>query len=606
MKKALSVLLSGVIYTALTILVVTLVITSTDKTLSKMKDNTLIETAKSELSELDEAILKVVSEGTGSQRLFQLEVKDGTFEIVNYTDDKSGEGYLLYKLEDTEADSISPRTKRKIGNLVMGSNLNASSTDDSINDNVAFDSASKTVLMLDFNEGSGTSTDDGSVYNNDGTLGNATASLRPTRNTTECKSGKCLTFDGSNDFVNVTDSDSIDITATALTLEAWIYPDNVSGIHRIIDRTSFAGAAQYGLSLIDNDPSFYVFNGSTQTVSSTSNPISAGAWYHVAGTYDGSNIKVYVNGIELASAPVRGTLTTRTADVYIGSYLGSNYFFDGNIDEVRISNYSRNVDDFTLRSKHLTVDINHTANSTNQLSLNSSELIESIYNEDMDKYLGGKIYIKVDGRDIEDTGYTELIEQADELGKATIRSKNNNSRSDYYTYISLFSGADFLTIYTTAVNQTNANVSITIESPDIASTSLIGGRNYIASINDTSKTLIGLMSTTDAISTSSTSTSITLTQAFADNKIYLIFTQANEDELKSRIKYIKNNEFESLYDANFGYKTKEDNTIEIKLAYSSVRIVNTLKEKLQAGIYQFIVKNEGPSGSYTGVKLIRY
>ncbi len=79
------------------------------------------------------------------------------------------------------------------------------------------------VAYWRFDEGYGDTTNDDSPNNNDGTRGGGTADYKPTWQTEDmCVSGKCLKFDGTNDYVSAPSSASLNIT-DAITLEAWVY-----------------------------------------------------------------------------------------------------------------------------------------------------------------------------------------------------------------------------------------------------------------------------------------------------------------------------------------------------------------------------------------------
>jgi len=68
---------------------------------------------------------------------------------------------------------------------------------------------------------------------------------------------------------------------------------------------------------------------------------TTGTWHHIAGTYDGSTIRLYVDGVEKASGSVSGPIQTSSTPLYIGNKPFSSYsgdYFKGIIDEVRIYN----------------------------------------------------------------------------------------------------------------------------------------------------------------------------------------------------------------------------------------------------------------------------
>jgi hypothetical protein len=76
--------------------------------------------------------------------------------------------------------------------------------------------------------------------------------------------------------------------------------------------------------------------GVRQRLQAASGAIVAGQKYHVAGTYDGANMRLYVNGVQVASKALTGGATTSSNPVLIGSWDGGSEFFKGVIDEVAI------------------------------------------------------------------------------------------------------------------------------------------------------------------------------------------------------------------------------------------------------------------------------
>ena len=185
------------------------------------------------------------------------------------------------------------------------------------------------VAAYSFDEGSGITVQDGSDSNNDGTIKNATW-------TTSGRYGGALTFNGTNAVVNVPDSSSLHLTS-AMTLEAWVRPATVSSwwsdvIYKGDDNYYLMGAS---------DNSSRPAAGGTFGATSSSNvfgpsALAANTWTHLAATYDGSTLKLYINGA-LASSQVRsGSMATSANPLQIG---GDNIFgqhFGGIIDEVRV------------------------------------------------------------------------------------------------------------------------------------------------------------------------------------------------------------------------------------------------------------------------------
>ncbi len=85
----------------------------------------------------------------------------------------------------------------------------------------------------------------------------------------------------------------------------------------------------------------YLLISSVDTVKGDT-AISDSSWYHVAGTFDGSNVKVYVNGVLESTEARTDNIVSTTSDLNIGiSRDQVSNEFKGKIDEVRILNYAK-------------------------------------------------------------------------------------------------------------------------------------------------------------------------------------------------------------------------------------------------------------------------
>ena len=79
------------------------------------------------------------------------------------------------------------------------------------------------------------------------------------------------------------------------------------------------------------------FNGSDKNFAAPS-PIAVNTWTHLAVTYDGANMRLFVNGTQVATTPQTGPLQTTTTPLRIGGNVPYTEFFLGRIDDVRIYN----------------------------------------------------------------------------------------------------------------------------------------------------------------------------------------------------------------------------------------------------------------------------
>ncbi len=196
-----------------------------------------------------------------------------------------------------------------------------------------------------FNEGTGTTTADSSGYANTGTLNGATFG-GPSGNVGS-GFGDYLSFDGTDDYVSVPNSSSLS-ALSQITVDAWINPATSSPkfYPAIVDKGNVGSYAEsYALFLTQSDTLGFLVNSngtsSGRGVVFGATAIPTGTWTHVAGTYDGSEVCVWVNGAEDTCASQTGPIHQTPDPVLIGeSYrAGSAYFttyYDGDIDEVHI------------------------------------------------------------------------------------------------------------------------------------------------------------------------------------------------------------------------------------------------------------------------------
>jgi hypothetical protein len=205
------------------------------------------------------------------------------------------------------------------------------------------------VAAYSFNEGSGGFVNDSSGMGNTGTISGASW-------TSGGRYGHALSFDGVGNWVTVNDAASLDLT-TAMTLEAWVKPASNAGWETILykERAGSAGppAQDPGLAwaLYSSDgaapPAVYgmaanATGGNQWTHATGSTLLSLNTWTHVAGTYSGNTLRLYVNGGLVRSINVTGPLAVSGGALRIGGNAISipfgGQYFKGLIDEIRIYN----------------------------------------------------------------------------------------------------------------------------------------------------------------------------------------------------------------------------------------------------------------------------
>ncbi len=160
-----------------------------------------------------------------------------------------------------------------------------------------------------------------------------------------CQQATALNFDGVNDVVDCGNPSALDITGTNLTLEAIITLD---GDGTIISKEQ-ASAAGYILRRdADGKLSFFIGSSGTWYGTSTSTTaISLGVEYHITATYDGANLKLYIDGVETSSTPTTAAITSSASNLTIGDWPLGGRNVNTTIDDIRIWNVTRTAAEIT-------------------------------------------------------------------------------------------------------------------------------------------------------------------------------------------------------------------------------------------------------------------
>ncbi len=191
------------------------------------------------------------------------------------------------------------------------------------------------VGYWNMDDGTSTTAGDFSGRGNTGTL-TGFALTGATSNWVTGKRGKALDFDGSNDYVTVGNGSSLDIT-NAITISAWVKLDSkASGSHRFVVKNN-----AYYFDWDEDDGYFYFrFYDSGSSLITTryaSSNFSTGTWYYLAGTYDRTTARYYVNGAQVHTQASTNAIASNSNNVNFGANAGSQPF-PGTLDDVRIYN----------------------------------------------------------------------------------------------------------------------------------------------------------------------------------------------------------------------------------------------------------------------------
>lgn len=78
--------------------------------------------------------------------------------------------------------------------------------------------------------------------------------------------------------------------------------------------------------------------GGTEVYAASASVIPINIWSHIAAAYDGSNLRIYINGVLSSTKAVSGSVQNNTNPLRIGGNVPYGQFFEGSIDEVRLYN----------------------------------------------------------------------------------------------------------------------------------------------------------------------------------------------------------------------------------------------------------------------------
>jgi hypothetical protein len=186
------------------------------------------------------------------------------------------------------------------------------------------------VAAFGLDAGAGSTVADSSGRGNGGSVSGATW-------TSSGRFGSALSFDGVNDWVTVADSASLDL-GSGMTVEAWVRPSRLGGWRTVVFKERVGGVV-YGLDAdaAGGRPLGQVdIGGERNAVGSASLPLNA--WSHLAVTFDGSVVRLFVNGVQAGSLPFVGSMAASTGPLRLGGNGVWGEWFAGLIDEVRVYN----------------------------------------------------------------------------------------------------------------------------------------------------------------------------------------------------------------------------------------------------------------------------
>ncbi|MBC8218123.1 MAG: hypothetical protein H8E73_06625 [Planctomycetes bacterium] len=200
------------------------------------------------------------------------------------------------------------------------------------------------VLYLSFDEGSGTVTQDRSETG-------LQATLEGSYDWTTGMFGQAVAFTDGRAVLS--ESDPLDLPQ--ITVMAWVNPASIvatlasnhwENLNSIYGKAGSAGDDSVVLSLTGDDGiHFYVDQGANNNLIVPDAGVRTGEWQHVTGTYDGTVMRVFLNGEQVGELAVTGDIIANPILPTVGGRSDTAVSFDGAIDEVRVYNQALTADE---------------------------------------------------------------------------------------------------------------------------------------------------------------------------------------------------------------------------------------------------------------------
>lgn len=175
------------------------------------------------------------------------------------------------------------------------------------------------------------------------------------------KFGSALDFDGTNDYLQATDPNILDMGTSNFTISAWVWRDTDTTVDQIVDKrtagdgTVCSNATHVGYDFLiwDTDHLSVSICDGTNGWEMYSSPgvVSTGSWHHVVAVVNRSSLsssQLFLDGVPISdtkindgSDPPAGNSISNSTNFRIATDLTGNYFWDGRLDNIQIYNYAQ-------------------------------------------------------------------------------------------------------------------------------------------------------------------------------------------------------------------------------------------------------------------------
>ncbi len=202
-------------------------------------------------------------------------------------------------------------------------------------------SANDLVLYLSFDELKGDVAEDLSKFGND-------ATFKGNPDLVDGKFGKAVDFDGKT-WAEISDHDSLDMV-DGITIEHWANLRPAGNEQTGVEKGTTWKAGLYTLAAFYRGGSLLQFFDLPDNCRehNIGDNIQDETWHFLAGTWDGTTIKLYIDGELNKELECKGKLTANNEPLFIGARGGNQRFVNGALDEIKMYNYALTEDELRI------------------------------------------------------------------------------------------------------------------------------------------------------------------------------------------------------------------------------------------------------------------
>jgi hypothetical protein len=183
------------------------------------------------------------------------------------------------------------------------------------------------ILLLSFDKVAGNKVIDESGKGNDAEISGALTQVQG-------KFGQAMSFDGATNWLTIPSNDTLN--PDQITVVVWAKPDVIADCHRIFSKDDGA-KRNYEMSFCGETIEFATWNRTGRAIPAGPGVIE-NEWSHLSATFDGTAVKLYINGVVINQLPLDGILQNTDVELIIGRFAEGKELYSGLLDELAIYN----------------------------------------------------------------------------------------------------------------------------------------------------------------------------------------------------------------------------------------------------------------------------